>query len=220
MSSVPANDPPGSTRQPQRAQTTMYCTRCGQPNTSDARFCVACGQPLVAPVPAGAAPQPFAAPQIINTITVAAPTPAVSPVVVIGPQAAGPGLFVRGLYFLFIGCWLGALCTALAWALDATIIGLPLGIMILNRLPQIMTLKPAAGGMTVTVAGGAVVVQQGSTQQYSFLVRALYYVFVGWWLSGLWLLTAWSLLAMTMGLALPLSFWMFNRAPAVTTLSR
>jgi hypothetical protein len=74
--------------------------------------------------------------------------------------------------------------------------------------------------MTVTVAGGAVVVQQGSAQQYSFLARALYYVFVGWWLSGLWLLTAWSLLAMTMGLALPLSFWMFNRAPAVTTLAR
>jgi hypothetical protein len=90
----------------------------------------------------------------------------------------------------------------------------------LAKLPQIMTLKPAAGGMTVTVAGGAVVVQQGSAQQYSFLARALYYVFVGWWLSGLWLLTAWSLLAMTMGLALPLSFWMFNRAPAVTTLAR
>jgi hypothetical protein len=189
----------------------MYCHRCGRPNQEGARFCAACGQALV---PALTAP---AAPQIINNITMAAP--AASPVVV-APQNAGPGLLIRGLYFLFIGCWLGAFCTALAWALDATIIGLPLGLMILNRLPQIMTLKPASGGLQVTVAGSVVVVQQGRAPQYSMLVRALYYVFVGWWLSGIWLLTAWALLSVTLGLALPVAFWMFNRAGAVTTLAR
>ena len=52
------------------------------------------------------------------------------------------------------------------------------------------------------------------------LVRALYFVFVGWWLSGLWLGVAWGVLGATFGLALPLSFWMFNRAGAVTTLAR
>ena len=51
-------------------------------------------------------------------------------------------------------------------------------------------------------------------------MRALYFVFVGWWLSGLWLGVAWGVLGATFGLALPLSFWMFNRAGAVTTLAR
>jgi TM2 domain-containing membrane protein YozV len=42
----------------------MYCSRCGGPNTDDARFCAACGQALAAPLqgpsvnPPGAPPPP------------------------------------------------------------------------------------------------------------------------------------------------------------------
>jgi hypothetical protein len=33
-------------------------------------------------------------------------------------------------------------------------------------------------------------------------------------------LLAWLISLVTLGLAFPLSFWMFNRVPAVTTLAR
>jgi uncharacterized membrane protein YccF (DUF307 family) len=162
----------------------------------------------------------FAGPQtggsVITNITVAAP----SPTVVVVNQATGPGLLVRALYFLFIGLWLGFVCTELAWLLNLTIIGLPLGLLILNRLSQIMTLKLTTAGLQVSVQNGVVVVQQGHRVLQPFLLRALYFLLIGWWLSLIWLNLAWALAGFTLGLGLSLSFWMFNRAPAVTTLRR
>jgi uncharacterized membrane protein YccF (DUF307 family) len=49
-----------------------------------------------------------------------------------------------------------------------------------------------------------------------FLVRAVWYVFVGWWLSGLAILLGWALAVTIIGL--PLAFAIFNRIPAVMTL--
>ena len=154
--------------------------------------------------------------QVINNINV---LPA-APTVVVVNQQSGPGLLVRALYFLFIGLWLGAISTVLAWLLIITIIGLPLGLMIINRLPQVMTLKPAPANLQVTVHNGMVVVRSSQVQQVSLLARALYFLLVGWWASGLWLIVAWALVGGTLGLGLPLAFWMFNRTPAVTTLRR
>jgi hypothetical protein len=83
-----------------------------------------------------------------------------------------------------------------------------------------MTLKPVDSRLQVTVAGGVVVVQQGGPVQRGFLVRALYFLLIGWWASFLWLNVAWALTLFTIGLGLPIAFWMFNRAPAITTLAR
>jgi hypothetical protein len=52
------------------------------------------------------------------------------------------------------------------------------------------------------------------------LLRAVYFLLIGWWFSAVWLLLAWVLTLVTGGLALPLSFWMFDRVPALTTLAR
>jgi uncharacterized membrane protein YccF (DUF307 family) len=49
-----------------------------------------------------------------------------------------------------------------------------------------------------------------------FLVRAIWYVFVGWWLSGLAILLGW-LLAVTI-IGLPVAFMIFNRIPSIMTL--
>ena len=158
--------------------------------------------------------------QVVNNITMPSVTmPAPAPVVVL-QQHGGPHLLIRALWFLFIGLWLGAVCTALAWALNLTIIGLPLGLYIINRLPQIMTLKPVPLHVQVTVQNGVTIVRSGAVPQYPFTVRALYFLTIGWWASGLWLLMAWTLVGATLGLGLPLAFWMFNRTPLVTTLAR
>ncbi|MBN1135302.1 MAG: DUF3352 domain-containing protein [Anaerolineae bacterium] len=41
----------------------MYCTECGAPNDSSARFCVQCGAPLTSAVPAPPAPRPAVEPR-------------------------------------------------------------------------------------------------------------------------------------------------------------
>lgn len=102
--------------------------------------------------------------------------------------------------------------------LIVSIIGLPLGLILLNRLPQMMTLRPnPANAQMVVLSNGQVVVGQGRPQQ-AFIIRAIYFILVGWWLSGIWLATAWAIAGFSFGLGLPISFWMFNRVPAITTL--
>jgi len=168
----------------------------------------------------GYATAPAAPPvvQVVNNIhmpSVAAPSPVIMP-----RQDAGPNLLVRALWFLFIGLWLGALSTVLAWLLNLTIIGLPLGLMILNRLPRIMTLKPTPLRLQVSVQNGVTIIQQTRPMQRPLAVRALYFLLIGCWGSALWLLAAWLLVGTTLGLGLPLAFCMFDRVPFVTTLAR
>jgi len=49
-------------------------------------------------------------------------------------------LLIRVAYFVVIGWWLSFLWMAAAWLLCVTIIGIPLGIMMVNRLPFIFSL--------------------------------------------------------------------------------
>ena len=52
----------------------------------------------------------------------------------------------------------------------------------------------------------------------SLLVRAIYFVLVGWWLSAIWIAVAWALHASIVGMLV--GFWMFDRVPAIVTLAR
>ena len=47
----------------------------------------------------------------------------------------------RALYFVLVGWWFGAFWSALAWLLCVLILPLPLGVMMYNRLPAVMTLR-------------------------------------------------------------------------------
>jgi uncharacterized membrane protein YccF (DUF307 family) len=132
----------------------------------------------------------------------------------------GPGCLVRGLYFIFIGSWLGLIWILIAWFFNLTIIGLPLGLAMINRIPQVMTLRPIRLQTVVEVRNGAPVVHQTPLEQYPFLLRALYFIVIGFWFSLVWMLLAWIFTGLTLGLLLPLAFWMFDRVPAITTLAR
>ena len=136
------------------------------------------------------------------------------------PSNQGPGCLVRGLYFLFVGSWLGAFWMLAAWLFNVTIIGLPVGLAMLNRIPQIMTLRPSRVQTTVTVRNGAPVVNQTPLRQHSFFLRALYFICIGFWFSLVWMISAWLIAGITLGLGLPAAFWMFDRVPQVTTLTR
>jgi len=133
---------------------------------------------------------------------------------------SGPGLLIRVLWFLFIGWWLGLIWVLIAWFFNLTIIGLPLGLFMINSIPQVMTLKPARMQTVVDARNGAQVVRQLPLEQPPFLLRALYFIVIGFWFSLVWMLLAWLISLVTLGLAFPISFWMFNRVPCVTTLAR
>jgi len=55
-------------------------------------------------------------------------------------------------------------------------------------------------------------------EQRPLLIRAVYFLLVGWWLSGLWMALAYAFLISIIGL--PAAFWMYGRIGAVTTLFR
>jgi len=133
---------------------------------------------------------------------------------------SAPGLLIRVLWFLFIGWWLGLIWVLIAWFFNLTIIGMPLGLAMINNIPQVMTLRPARVYTVIENRNGSQVIRQRPLEQNPFLLRALYFLAVGFWFSLVWMLLAWLISLLTLGLAFPLSFWMFNRVPAVTTLAR
>lgn len=49
-------------------------------------------------------------------------------------------VLIRLAYFIVIGWWLSALWMAAAWLLCVTIVGIPLGMMMVNRLPFVFSL--------------------------------------------------------------------------------
>jgi uncharacterized membrane protein YccF (DUF307 family) len=124
-----------------------------------------------------------------------------------------PPILLRAGWFLLIGWWLAGILSAAAWALNATIIGLPLGLWIINRLPTAATLRPPLSRYRID-DGVAV----SAIEQHPLVLRALYFLLVGWWLSGLWLAIAYAFLITIVGA--PIAFWMYGRVGAVTTLYR
>jgi uncharacterized membrane protein YccF (DUF307 family) len=134
---------------------------------------------------------------------------------VIVARNEGANLLVRALYFVLVGWWLSGIWAAVAWFLSITIIGLPIGLYMLNRLPQVVTLKPSRDNLIVTPSGRLV---RMDVRQRPFLLRALYFVLIGWWFSAVWIVIAWALHATIIGMVI--GFWMFDRVPAVITLAR
>lgn len=127
----------------------------------------------------------------------------------------GPGLLIRVVYFILLGWWFSAIWAVAAWILCLTIIGLPFGLYMLNRLPQVVTLRPSRSDLVLTTTGRII---ERDIPQLPFLLRAVYFLLIGWWLSAVWITIAWALNASIIGMVI--GFWMFDRVPALITLSR
>lgn len=114
----------------------------------------------------------------------------------------------RALWFIVVGWWATPLVVNVAWLLNATVILIPIGIKLINLVPTVLTLAEPRSLSESAAARG----------QHSLVVRGIYFVFVGWWLSFIWANVA-AFLAVTI-IGLPIAFWMFNRLPYVTSLYR
>ena len=94
----------------------------------------------------------------------------------------------------------------------------------LNRLPWVLTLRPAGQDVNVsttistTTSTTTTTVNIGSTQQYGMLVRALYFVFVGFCAGYIGACIGYTLCLFIV--TIPLGLVMLNRLPAVITLRR
>lgn len=129
------------------------------------------------------------------------------------------GLFVRALYYVFVGWWLSGLMMFAAGVCIASVVLLPAGLAMVNRLPQVMTLRPRSIAVNAaTLADGSMQYTVGSAQQRSMLVRTIYFCLVGWWAGMFVMFAAWvlSVLIVTM----PLGLMLLNRVPAAVTLRR
>ena len=93
----------------------------------------------------------------------------------------------------------------LATVLQLTIIGIPGAIWVINRIPQIMTLKSSRRLQVSSNDSGVTVVGYSDKEQRRWWVRAIYYVLVGWWVTYIWLLLLW--VAGILIITLPISFW-------------
>ena len=141
------------------------------------------------------------------------------PQITVTELQTGPGLLVRALWFIFIGWWLTAIVSALAWAAMVTIIGLPLGIWMINRIPTVITLRPRTSSATSTPTSWAgIVTHDMHEEQPHWVVRGLWFVFFGWWLSAIAMGIGWVLIVLI--ITLPIGLMIYNRIPFIASLYR
>ena len=126
-------------------------------------------------------------------------------------------LLLRLLWFYLIGLWLGSLWLGIAWLCCVSIILFPVGIWMIHRAPAIFTLKQEGKVKTFEYDGKAAYYLD-EMEQPNLLIRMLWFVFFGWWVSGIWITVASALAATFIGL--PVAFWMINRLPFIVTLHR
>ncbi len=130
----------------------------------------------------------------------------------------GPSLLFRILWFVVIGWWLSFFVVSLAAIANLTIIGIPLAIWLINRIPQAATLKFDGSHVVASTVDGVTTVTISNVSQRPFWQRALWYLLVGWWLTALALYAAWLLCIVVVGM--PLAFPIFSAAGKLLTLKR
>jgi len=130
-----------------------------------------------------------------------------------------PGCLVQILWFAFVGWWLGQAWMVAAWVCMVTIIGIPLGVWMLNRIPKVIALRESSSVVRITTRpDGSIRKEAVEIRQVNIVLRALYFVLIGWWFTALWLELAYAISMTVIGL--PIGFWMFDLAPVLLTLKR
>ncbi len=130
-----------------------------------------------------------------------------------------PGCLIQLLWFAFIGWWLGQAWMVVSWLLMVSIIGIPFGVMMLNMLPKVIALRdPNEHNLVITRPDGTISTRPVSPPQINLLLRAIYFVLVGWWLSAIWMEAAFAICLTIIGL--PIGFWMFDRVPLLVSLKK
>ena len=121
-------------------------------------------------------------------------------------------MLARFIYFLAIGWWLGLFAAILGYLLCLSIIGLPFGVMLINRLPTFVFLREPGEPCDLGYD------HRHLREEFPFLLRALWFFVLGWTL-GFIGIAAGYVLALTI-IGIPLAIYVLNRVPMMMTLSR
>jgi uncharacterized membrane protein YccF (DUF307 family) len=127
------------------------------------------------------------------------------------------GFIVRALYYIFIGWWFGLLWALLSWLVYATVIGAPLGAVMLNKVPGMISLKQRERRYKVVSTRGGHDVAEEKPQQRRWWIRVIYYPF-GLIFSLITIFVGWLLCVFI--ITLPLGIIIFNKVPAIASLHR
>ncbi len=112
---------------------------------------------------------------------------------------------LRAIYFLLIGWWLALLWGWVAYLACASYVLLPVGTVMFNRLPFVLTLKPGDHD------------DDGyPDKEFPFIIRVIWFFVVGWWL-GLVCFKFGYLLCLTI-IFMPFGIWLLHRVPEAMTL--
>ena len=170
--------------------------------------------PVQVPEPVQVTPTQASAPPPVTTDNVNAQTPQM----VIAPRQ-GPGFLARAVWFVLIGWWLTAIVIVIAYALALSILGLPFAFSLFNRIPAFLTLRGRTKTYQVeTTAEGTRYLTAANVEQRPMLLRAIWFILVGWWFGAIWMAVAYVLCVLIV--TLPFGLAMFNRVGAVMTLLR
>ena len=216
------------------------CANCGYAKTPAGKTnCYQCGRPLEADTTSLGASSPANAPVVNANPTASSPYAPVpnpgdavqaytgpqpvsvyvqAPTIVVAPPS-GPGFGVRVVWYLFVGWWLTGIFIVVAYLAAISIIGLPLGFYMFNRIPTVLTLRPRTMTYAATpLAGGGIYLQAVHVEQRPMWQRAVWFVCVGWWLGAVWMGLAYVLCLIIIGL--PFGIMMFDRVGGIMTLHR
>ena len=123
------------------------------------------------------------------------------------------------MWFLLVGWWLTAIVISIAYVLALSVIGLPFAFYIFNRIPAVLTLRGRTKTYQVdTSADGTRTLTSANIAQLPLLLRAIWFVLIGFWLGAIWMSVAYVLCLLIV--TLPFGLAMFNRVGAVMTLLR
>jgi uncharacterized membrane protein YccF (DUF307 family) len=123
-------------------------------------------------------------------------------------------IIVRGVWFLLVGWWATGIWLTVAWFLNLTILLIPLGIKMINKVPLVVSLKNPKEKLVADAES----IQRQKTPQRSLIVRGLWFVLIGWWLSAIWMGIAYLFTISIIGL--PVAVWMYDRLPWIVSLYR
>ena len=155
------------------------------------------------PAPGSKPPLPGGQPPLARSPAAGPPPAAVgypvaSQPALIEERKTGPGLLVRAIWFVFVGWWLTGIVSSVAWLAMITIIGLPLGIWLINRIPTALTLRPRTSYVWAwTDAQGYARTSEARIDQPPWWARGLWFVLVGWWASAIVMTVGWVLVILS-----------------------
>jgi uncharacterized membrane protein YccF (DUF307 family) len=134
-------------------------------------------------------------------------------------QRQGPGFLARAVWFVLIGWWLTAIVIVIAYVLALSILGLPFAFYLFNRIPAFLTLRGRSKTYQVeTAADGTRYLTAANVEQRPMLIRAIWFILVGFWFGAIWMAVAYVLCILIV--TMPFGLAMFNRVGAVMTLLR